>query len=41
MLEYHIIELGKLNGNVKEKHLNIQRWACLINVESEEERINF
>ena len=39
-LEFHVIELGKLTGNIKEKHLALYRWACLINTESEEERMD-
>jgi len=39
ILEYHVIELGKLSCSVKEKHLALHKWACLINTESEEERM--
>lgn len=39
MLEFHVIELDKLDCSVKGKHINLHKWACLINAESEEERM--
>jgi len=37
VLEFQIIELGKLDCEVKEKDKNLHKWASLINAESEEQ----